>query len=64
MYKTLQTAAKFDPYNSDAYYFAQAAFTWEVGRAKEVNQMLDYGMKHDHGIICSLFLPGLMRHTS
>lgn len=46
MYKTLQTAVKLDPYNSDAYYFAQAAFTWEVGRAEEVNLMLDYGMKY------------------
>lgn len=46
MYTTLQTAVKLDPYNSDAYYFAQAAFTWEVGRAKEVNQMLDHGMKY------------------
>lgn len=46
MYQTLQTAVKLDPYNNDAYYFAQAAFTWEVGRAKEVNQMLDYGMKY------------------
>jgi hypothetical protein len=46
MYKTLQTAVKLDPYNSDAYYFAQAAFTWEVGRAKEVNLMLDHGMKY------------------
>lgn len=46
MYNTLQTAVKLDPYNSDAYYFAQAAFTWEVGRAQEVNLMLDYGMKY------------------
>lgn len=46
MYKTLQSAVKLDPYNSDAYYFAQAAFTWEVGRAEEVNLMLDYGMKY------------------
>lgn len=46
MYTTLQTAVKLDPYNNDAYYFAQSAFTWEVGRAKEVNQMLDYGMKY------------------
>lgn len=46
MYKTLQTAVKLDPYNSDSYYFSQAAFTWEVGRAKEVNLMLDYGMKY------------------
>jgi hypothetical protein len=46
MYKTLQTAVKLDPYNSDAYYFTQAAFTWETGRADEVNRMLDYGMNY------------------
>lgn len=46
MYKTLQTAVKLDPYNNDAYYFAQSAFTWEVGRAEEVNLMLNYGMKY------------------
>lgn len=46
MYKTLETAVKLDPYNMDAYYFAQAAFTWEIGRAKDVNVMLDYGMKY------------------
>lgn len=46
MYETLVTAVKLDPYNMDAYYFAQAAFTWEVGRVKEVNRMLDYGMRY------------------
>lgn len=46
MYKTLQTALKLDPYNMDAYYFAQAAFTWEVGRYKEVNSILAYGMRY------------------
>jgi len=46
MYKILQTAVKLDPYNADSYYFAQAVFTWETGRAKEVNLMLDYGMKY------------------
>lgn len=46
MYTTLQTAVKLDPYNNDSYYFSQGAFTWEVGRAKEVNLMLDYGMKY------------------
>jgi len=46
MYKTLEAAVKLDPYNMDAYYFAQAAFTWEIGRAKDVNAMLDYGMKY------------------
>jgi hypothetical protein len=46
MYKTLEAAVVLDPYNMDAYYFAQAAFTWEVGRAKDVNAMLKYGMKY------------------
>ncbi len=46
MYKTLETAVKLDPYNMDAYYFTQAAFTWEVGRIKEVNRMLQYGMRY------------------
>lgn len=46
MFKMLQTALKLEPYNADAYYFAQAAFTWEVGRYKEVNNLLEYGMKY------------------
>lgn len=46
MFKTLETAVKLDPYNVDAYYFTQAAFTWEVGRAADVNRVLLYGMKY------------------
>ena len=46
MFKHLEHAIKLDPYNMDAYYFSQAAFTWEVGHAKEVNKMLEYGMKY------------------
>ena len=46
MYKTLETAVKLDPYNLDAYYFAQAAFTWEINRIDDVNSMLKYGMKY------------------
>lgn len=46
MFKTLETAVKLDPYNMDAYYFVQAAFTWEVGRIHEVNKMLQYGMRY------------------
>jgi hypothetical protein len=46
MFRTLQTALRLEPYNMDAYYFAQAAFTWELGRYKEVNNLLDYGMKY------------------
>jgi tetratricopeptide (TPR) repeat protein len=46
MFKTLESAVILDPYNMDAYYFAQAAFTWEIGRARDVNRLLEYGMQH------------------
>lgn len=46
MFQTLRTSSKLDPWNADVYYFAQAAFTWELGRGKEVNELLDYGMKY------------------
>jgi tetratricopeptide (TPR) repeat protein len=46
MYRTLQTATQLDPYNMDAYYFAQAAFTWELRRIAEVNALLEYGIKY------------------
>jgi len=46
MYRTLQTATQLDPYNMDAYYFAQAAFTWELNRVSEVNSLLEHGVKY------------------
>lgn len=46
MFKTMETVVKLDPYNMDAYYFMQAAFTWELGRAQDVNRVLAYGMKY------------------
>lgn len=46
MFKTLETAVRLDPYNLDAYYFMQAAFTWELSRAKDVNRVLAYGMRY------------------
>ncbi|MBE0577373.1 MAG: hypothetical protein IH613_15945 [Desulfuromonadales bacterium] len=46
MFKTIEAAAILDPYNMDTYYFAQAAFTWELGRAKDVNRLLEHGMKY------------------
>ena len=45
MFRTLLTAVNLDPYNDDAYYFAQAAFTWELGRIREVNEMLEIGAR-------------------
>jgi len=44
MYKTLQGIVHIDPYNSDSYYFAQAAYTWELGRIEEVNYLLEQGI--------------------
>jgi hypothetical protein len=46
MFKTLEKAVRLDPYNMDTYYFMQAAFTWELGRARDVNKVLAYGMKY------------------
>lgn len=46
MYRTLQSATQLDPYNMDAYYFAQAAFTWELHRVAEVNALLELGIKY------------------
>jgi len=46
MYKTLAGAIHVDPYNMDAYYFAQAAFTWELGRVGEVNALLIKGLEY------------------
>ncbi|MCM2265244.1 MAG: hypothetical protein NDI73_08630 [Desulfuromonadales bacterium] len=45
MFRMLSTVSELDPYNQDAYYFAQAAFTWELGRVKEVNMLLERGMQ-------------------
>jgi len=46
MYRTLTVSAELDPYNADNYYFAQSAFTWELGRIKEVNALLEKGVAH------------------
>ena len=45
LFKTVQTVVDLDPYNMDSYYFAQAVFTWDVGRVREVNFLLDQGMR-------------------
>jgi tetratricopeptide (TPR) repeat protein len=46
VYRTLQTATQIDPYNMDAYYFAQAAFTWDLKRIVELNVLLENGAKY------------------
>ncbi|MCB4204897.1 hypothetical protein LF845_07990 [Deferribacterales bacterium Es71-Z0220] len=46
LYRTLETSILLNPYNEDAYYFAQGAFTWDIGRVKEVNSLLEYVFKY------------------
>lgn len=46
MYLTLRTALDLDPRNQDAYYFAQAAFTWEVGWVRQVNDLLERALRY------------------
>lgn len=46
MSRLLHGAVKLDPYNMDAYYFAQGFLTWDVKQYKIANDLLDYGMKY------------------
>lgn len=46
MSRLLHGAVKLDPYNIDAYYFAQAFLTWDVKQYKLANDLLDHGMKY------------------
>lgn len=46
MYSTLKSASILDPWNADIYYFAQAAFVWELHKVSDVNALLDYGIKY------------------
>lgn len=46
IYKTIETAVKLDPYNLDAYYFAQAVIAWDAKRVREANALLEYGMRY------------------
>jgi tetratricopeptide (TPR) repeat protein len=46
MSRLLHGATKLDPYNMDAYYFAQSFLTWDVKQYQLANDLLDYGMKY------------------
>lgn len=46
MSRMLHAAVALDPYNMDAYYFAQSILVWDVGQIKAANDLLDYGMKY------------------
>lgn len=46
MSRILHGAVQLDPYNMDAYYFAQAFLTWDAHQFKIANDLLEYGMKY------------------
>jgi tetratricopeptide (TPR) repeat protein len=46
IYQALFTSTRLDPYNMDAYYFAQAVMTWEPGLVPRVVELLEYGFAH------------------
>lgn len=46
MSRLLHGAVQLDPYNVDAYYFAQSFLTWDAKQFKIANELLDYGMKY------------------
>lgn len=42
----LHGAVQLDPYNMDAYYFAQSFLTWDARQYKVANDLMAYGMKY------------------
>ena len=46
MSRLLHGAVQLDPYNLDAYYFAQGFLTWDAHQFKVANDLLEYGMKY------------------
>jgi hypothetical protein len=46
MSRILHGAVQLDPYNMDAYYFAQSFLTWDAKQYKIANDLLEYGMKY------------------
>ena len=46
MQKMLESAVQLDPYNMDAYYFAQAIMVWNARQVSATNDLLVYGMKY------------------
>jgi len=46
LYHTLDTATYLDPYNIDAYYFAQGVLSWNPSQIEPLNTLLRRGMAH------------------
>lgn len=46
MQSTIEAAVTLDPYNMDAYYFAQAVMVWDMKEVKAATELLEFGMKY------------------
>jgi tetratricopeptide (TPR) repeat protein len=46
MSRSIHAAVKLDPYNMDAYYFAQATLVWDAKQIQIANDLLEYGMRY------------------
>lgn len=46
MSRIIHAAVKLDPYNMDAYYFAQATLVWDAKQIMLANNLLEYGMHY------------------
>lgn len=46
IFRTIETAIRVNPYNQDAYYFAQAILVWDARRIREANSLLEYGLDY------------------
>lgn len=46
MSRIIHAAVQLDPYNMDAYYFAQATLVWDAKQIMLANNLLEYGMHY------------------
>lgn len=46
MSRLLHGAVQLDPYNMDAYYFAQGILTWDAHQYQVANNLMEYGMMY------------------
>lgn len=46
LHRALYTSTRLDPYNMDAYYFAQAVLPWNAGKPQQAIDLLEYGFAH------------------
>lgn len=44
--RSLHASVKVDPYNMDAYYFAQAVLVWDAKQFQRASNLMEYGMRY------------------